>query len=556
MNFITSYYHVYVFFQISLILAAGISADQKSSGTYKSSFLLTADSLLKKEQYDDALVQYFLASENGMPQDSLYYFWAELYINKGDLDSALAANSFALKNTDTTTIFGQQLFQQRYSIYLFLGAGKQAKEIWKKISVLNGNKRGEFKASIKTYLSLRYEPEKVDFADPSYWTSGKDSISNEISSLFRITGNFQFQLPPNSFPDFSLGPFFQLKKSSSLPGSISSALDSLNFDAGGYISLDNLFNSIRIELRSSINSDRYLTKRWINGLSYSYINAKGTFLSAGGYNISLQKNLDYDYQFGYQSFILDMKRHSILFSPSLTISSFASKHNVIYDNALSSLSLLYFNSSRLNGKMVPLFYNDAQMRTPLDTSGLNGNAKMFYINRYANQMQQSSTPVTAMLDLPLSYFRIEPGINAEIPVNKWSLKPGIRFNIDIYNGLYRWHDFDLEHLTPYLAVDPSTNNYYQINGISDQGTVNLSSFGIGEKTGSFFTRKRLDSGIQGEISMRRTFKKAGTFNISLHAGKFWTNLPRSCPVNINSWTVMCNADWNYTRSLAKVELNK
>lgn len=527
----------------------GVRAEHgKHIDTCSIGYLAKADSLLKIGDFDNAIIQYFMASENGMTQDSLYYFWAELYLKKGNPDSALAANSFALKKTDTATTFKEQLYIQRYSIFTFLGADSLANDIWKKIFVEKSNKKTRFKSSLKANLSLRYEPDKIDAPILSYWSLGnEDSINNEFSGIVRLTAEFQYLLSSRKKTALSFGPYFMLKKSSNLSSQVSSAFDSLNVDMGGYFSLDNLFKTLRVEFRSGANSDRYFTKRWVNGISYSYINEQGNFFLAGGYNIATKKHLKYDYQFGYQSFIMDFDiKKSFSISPLLTLSYFGSEDDIIKDNSLSSLSYIYFNSSKLNENMVPQFYKDIQMINELDTTNLNGGSRLFYFGKYIDQLQQNSTSVTALLDLPQTYFRIEPGINAGISVNKWRFRPSVKFNLDIYNGLFRWHDFNFEYLTPYLAKDPLTNKYYQIIGLNSSGTVDLSNFGIGEITGSLYTHSRMDFGIHGEFSVSRKFKKTGTFKLFLGVAKYWTTLPAICPVSFNSYSITCNVDWNYT----------
>jgi hypothetical protein len=103
----------------SLLLAAIIvlmSFFQGSAG-YNSS-LERGLRQLQAQQYDSAQVSLYVAFKDGMSKDSLYYMWANLYIQKGVYDSALALNAALI---DTASIWQNRTLNQRYLIYKMLG---------------------------------------------------------------------------------------------------------------------------------------------------------------------------------------------------------------------------------------------------------------------------------------------------------------------------------------------------------------------------------------------------------------------------------------------------
>lgn len=528
-----------------LILTAELLFGNDNS---KKQYLNSADSLTKIAKYDDALFNYFLAYDQGLPRDSLFYFWAELYLNKGNLDSALAVNRSALDMGSPN--LRKELLRQRYSIYVLLGADEQAMSIAEELNEKKTDHHFRISPFLNSNLLLKIENEKIKTPEPSFYTidSTGDYYTDEGLASLRLSGKLRFSALQNKFPDFSFGSIFQVKKNSSITAlSAAKPFDSLIIESGGSFSIENIAGKSQIELRSTYNSDLNDVKRWNHGLIFSFMAEKTGIFSIGGYTMTLQNGTEYDYQYGFLSFILDINRNSALsLSPALTFSCFASKHESISLGLPLSPQMLYFNVDALESDKIPLFYKDAQMRIPLDTSGLNGADNFISVLKYAPQIKNNSTPVMTILDLPLSYFHIEPSVCAAVKLKRnWVFKPGMKLSFDIYTELYKWYDFKIEELTYYMAVNYSDGSFYQIKGMNDNGSGDA-SIEVGDRVGTFYKKRRIDTALQWSVSFEHVFKRVGNMVFTLSVNKLWNNLPSSCPVEKSNWSVSFNTDWNYS----------
>lgn len=537
------------FFFILLLfsLSQSIYAERVSTnGVQKNRYLAEADSFINIERYEESLISYFLAYELGLPRDSLFYLWAELFVKKGDLDSALAVNRSALEICNEA--MRKDLLKQRYSIYVILGADEAAMKVSEELGEVSSAGKVRITPSLNTGFYLKGEREKVFLSDSSYWIhpgSEQDHIIDAVFGFYRLSTNVQFANLPAGLPDFSVGTIFQLRKNTDISAmSAPSTFDSLSIEGGAFFRLDNLAERLGVELRSVYNYDSYRMERWTHGLVYSFMGTDNLF-SVGAYNLSLKKGKEYDYQQGFLSVILDLNSSvKVSFSPSLSFSFFLTRNEPLPDASVYS-SIVYVDPSEVKPGQLPLFYTDAEKRDPLDTSGLIY-GEFFSRFSYIEKIRNGSSVI--MLHQPLSHFRIEPAINATIPLKKkWTVKPGIRLGVDIYSDLYRWNEFEKNEITSFMALDPVDNSYYQIIGA---GLVH-DTIRLGKKVGSSFSKRRFDTELQGSVSLGHTFKRAGNIIFSLQLNKLWTNLPTACPVEIGEWSVAFVTDWQYSIDFRK-----
>jgi hypothetical protein len=77
-----------------------------------------------KQQSDSAFGYFSLAYRQGMPRDSFYYFWAELFLDRGAIDSACVVNNAITLPRDS--VFKFRILEQRYLIYSGLGWKEKA----------------------------------------------------------------------------------------------------------------------------------------------------------------------------------------------------------------------------------------------------------------------------------------------------------------------------------------------------------------------------------------------------------------------------------------------
>lgn len=531
---------ILLLFLLSFSMASAAGRKSKSNANH---YIYAADSLIKIELYEEALNYYFIAYDNGMPKDSLYFLWADLFIKQEYLDSALAVNGSALNFT--TEYFRKELLKQRYSILILLGAFEQAVKISAELGEASDVRKTIVIPSVKAGLALKLEPEVIKVPEPSYWTndSRDDYIHNEIYTSMRVSGNLHFIPVKKKIMNLSIGSLFQMNKSSAANGlSKGAAFDSLGIEAGWHVTAESIADRLNLEFKSVFNHNRYKNNTWIHSVTCSYIEDKSNIMAFGGYILGLEDGKKFDYQYGFISAMLDIKKW---LSSSLNLSFYGSEQEPVETEF--AFKQIYFDADAVISNKVPLFYKDKELKNPLDTNGMNGKTidRLFKYYGYLDSIKKNSvsTDYVVVLDLPVSYLSIEPSISFNIPLKrKWKLKPSIELGMDIYTGNYRWHEFDYFDFY-YLAVDYSNNSYYEINGIE---TVEPDKFGIGKKIGfTYRSQKRIDTSIEGTISLGHSFKKAGNIIFSIQGEKLWSNLLPSCPMEIRNWLVSFTTSWQY-----------
>jgi hypothetical protein len=82
---------------------------------------------MARQQPDSAFAFFSQAYTQGMPKDSFFYFWAEVFLDRGAGDSAFVVNNAIVPPRDSA--FRYQVLEQRYLIYSSLGWKDKANSI-------------------------------------------------------------------------------------------------------------------------------------------------------------------------------------------------------------------------------------------------------------------------------------------------------------------------------------------------------------------------------------------------------------------------------------------
>ncbi len=120
-----------------MVLVAGVLFTAQSREDDLRSLLVNcAIAFLENGQYDSSLISFQSAYREGMCEDCLYYYWAELYLAQGIIDTALALN-LATKES-CSSVLRAQVLRQRHIIYSALGWSEDAAKLLDSIA---GHKR-------------------------------------------------------------------------------------------------------------------------------------------------------------------------------------------------------------------------------------------------------------------------------------------------------------------------------------------------------------------------------------------------------------------------------
>jgi hypothetical protein len=110
---------------VCLSIFPSFSASGKMLPSSGAAFWQQSRDAAQRGEIDTAMLYLKKAFGQGLSDDSLYFLWSEIYIAKGELDTALALN-YAAK-PDSAGDLARQILEQRYSIFSSLGWKSEAR---------------------------------------------------------------------------------------------------------------------------------------------------------------------------------------------------------------------------------------------------------------------------------------------------------------------------------------------------------------------------------------------------------------------------------------------
>ncbi|MBD3314276.1 MAG: hypothetical protein GF344_00685 [Chitinivibrionales bacterium] len=495
--------------------------------------LVKADSLREAKNYDAALTSYVTAYTRGWPKDSLFYYWAKIYVERGVHDSALALNRSALDMQRSELHI--PLLRQRYIIYRLSGAKEQARKTRKRIDAAVSSTapiRHSTQFFVDTRASTGYDAGKEE--TPSLFS---DSVSREWTDDFYSTLSFStgFRFRGSKAVPNKLGAFLKLKDRRRIDGETDHrAVDSLVLTGGLTSMWDDIAGPLSLGMECGVQRNRYQEVRWTGSATLSASGGGGSLLGAAGYSCALTTDGALDYQLGYATgILLKSLTARITLSPSITAMAYGGTNT---EAEGFKARVLYIDENAPGSDEVPLFYTDQDLTQPLDTSLPNG--------WYGVQAKQGAQEYSTRLFVPVGFVRLGASIAASIRLSEsLRLKPSCAVAGDWYPKQIQWDKMGLAVDTPYVAFQPQTKTYYSANTLKNNdvgGDLNLTG-----PIGYARSEKRMDAQVVLGCGLEKRFRKAGMLDLHTRWRLYATSLSASAPVTKTLHDLFVNLTWRY-----------
>jgi tetratricopeptide (TPR) repeat protein len=531
---------------IVVCLAGPIRAEQP--GPVDRPFRARADSLRRAGSYDAALAAYLHAHARGLPKDSLFLYWAHLYIDRGIYDSALAVNRAALELERPE--LRKPLLTQRYVIYHLTGATEQARMVRERLradsSPAPQPPPPPVRPSLRARLSSGYEGARE--RTPSLLgDSVHHARVHELRSALSLYPGILIE-QAGAAPRH-LGAYLRLLDRRGVGREYARhGTDSLSIAGGLTLSWDDILELIGVGIEGGLRRERDRSTRWTGAVSLS---ATGeSLMGAASYSFALTNQGELDNQIGFLTVIFNKPLTAgISLSPSVTAMVYGAQALevglpvlALEDNSVVEAEMLYIDKNATSGELVPLFYRDRELSAPLDTAGVN--AHISRVAPYADSARHHARTLAIRLSLPVTFVRLGTSLDASIRLGEsLRLKSSCGLSADWYPQPVRWTTIDGDRATSYLAYQPGTRTYYAIqdlNRYSGHGHIS-----IGAPVGRDHSERRIDLHLRLGCVLEKRFHRAGTLGLDTRWRLYTTSLSEAAPVTRTLRDVTAGLTWRY-----------
>jgi hypothetical protein len=471
---------------------------------------------------DSAFIYLGDAVKKGLPDDSLYYLWSEIYIARGILDTALAL-SIAGQRSDRGTLT-KTLLTQRYNIYLALGLKKDADELLDTIM-------GSAPPLVNPYLPRISINGGLGYNQRNSFERHPYPFINEPAGYERI---------PNKGADFALNSswFLQLKNGAILVPGLSYTLangverteldDTLNHALGVSLDLKNFRNHLSLGYALQERISMFGDLSTVNTATLSRSAVSTTMINYSSLIYSIE--LDDDSKVLYQALWL-MHYLTRPLTPKINLAILPLITCFLTDDLNSSYtsSVMYIEDPNAD---TVRHYTDASCTqlipipdpfTIIDT--------IFLIRRY----KAASDPLSVSLNAPESYCGITPavGLEFELP-HGFSIEGTLKGMVNYYLKEHTWTSYTFPYTFArydgaWLAYSRSDGNYYVVDEL---GNIFNAEHYSGPLDIKQHRVRRIDLMIGGELLLERRLWNSGTVGLNGYVRKYRSTLNDDLPVKI------------------------
>jgi hypothetical protein len=469
---------------------------------------------------DSAFIYLGDAVKNGLTDDSLYYLWAEIYIARGSLDTALAL-SIAGQRADKGTLT-QHMRTQRYHIYLALGLKKDADELLDTIlgslpparrsiprftihASLGGNRRGSRER--QPYPFTTETPRVESLLNP-----GGD-LSPSLAWFLPLKNGMV--LVPGLNYSFTNGIEREEFK-----------LDSLNHALGISVDLKNIGRGFSLGCAFQGRISQFGDRSAVNTatLSRSAIRSSGLSFSSLMYSVEIDENETVSYQAFWLMHYLTRK---LTENMSLTIMPLATCF--LTDDIVTpwESSIMYIEDPNAD---TVRHYTDASCTNliPIPQSWAE---QLFLPSRY----YAASGPRTVTMTAPESYCGVSPGAGLALALpHGFSIEAILKGMVNYYLKEHEWVSYSSPYVSgrpddgAWLAYSRSDGRYYVLDEL---GNIRLEKYS-GPLDIKEIKKRRIDFMAGGEVLLERSLGKCGAVGVNGSIKKYHSTLQNDLPVKI------------------------
>jgi hypothetical protein len=489
--------------------AGGLSSSQKvlaalSAGLTDSAFILLGNAVKK-----------------GLPDDSLYYLWAEIHIARGSLDTALALSIAGQRNNRGA--LKKTLLTQRYNIYLALGLKSDADELLD--SILGSSPPARSTAipriSINTWSGLNQRKSIVRQPYP---------FINETPAYEELTNQGQdVTLGSSWFLPFKNGALLVPGVSYNFTNGIERtefSVDSLNHALGVSLELKNLWRrfSLGYAFQGRLSTYGGLSAVNTAKLSRSTISKSAISYSSLMYSIEVDENKAISYQALWLMHYLTRKLTSTIDLNVLPVLTCFLTDDL---NSSYTSSLMYIEDPHAD---TVRHYTDATC-TQLIPIPQNPFEQWFLPSRY----RAAADMRTFSLIAPESYCGITPNAGLEFALPRgFSIEGTLKGMVNYYFKDHIWTSYSVPYAPgrpddgSWIAYSTRDGNFYVVDelaNISSSGERYSGPLDIREHR-----KRRIDFMIGGELTLERKLWNIGTLGLNAYVKKYRSTLQDDLPV--------------------------
>jgi len=497
---------------------------------------------LSQSKPDSAIAQFVKAYSNGLSRDSLFYFWSEALLQKGVLDSALAAHYMASSDHDGR--FRIALLKQRSEIYDKLGWHQDAAKVLDTIHSLPEYRSALFIPDFEIGLSAGFNKEGQISDSSSPWGTNSGDSLHSLDNGFQGTVDFRSTWGmihgPRSFSfgiagmasmrTYNLSTQLQSGDSMELDGSLFASLSDKRFSSTYRLSLnrridDSLFIGNSIE-GGIIGSGEWSPMLWMGG--FANVNTAGKFANSRAW-----------------LFVSAMQ----IFNSKLS-ANYHCFFNVSFDNRtdfgfpLDTMHVLYAEDAR---RQYPVFYTDASYTSVIDTSAIR-----VITGALRNDIIASAhdTLINVNLRQPNSNIIVNPkatlSVKGIIPIRiglSWKLnyfwEPYVWDQINLSNHYFVYSRSDSRYYL--VPADPLMNELTITRGL-DGGLAIAPAAQPGDAV-IHHSMIRVDNAAIAEVSLQLYDGKTGAVSLRTLFSKNWSTLAGKAPISIPEWSIFAVLEW-------------
>lgn len=465
----------------------------------------------------------------GISDDSLYYLWAEIFLYKGVLDTALALN-YSVPVSDESAL-NKQVYEQRYAIYTALGWEKEAKAL---LDSLGGKPPGwwrHFIPECTVYLSGGgyYENNAADKNYP--YPQIEDSTETVINGNGIASVRVGWHLPVSKSQEIRFGGKLRYAGSRfSVANTTTHLDDSADASFGGYCEYSMFHDQIVAGYTINRKKDFLGIKTYLHQFFLRYAFLMDDWLGSveAGYNYEAPLDEHFYYLMNYWDRMIN-KKNSLSFT--LFLSGMKAKNLDI----TNLFQYLYVRDSHI--------YTDSTYSRPVISN-------LSFITWLPVDSVFDWLPVSQ--SIPQSFIGVNPHARYEYRMNKrFSIGGGCGYNCTWYQEKYSWVDFSYDNFHPanmtgldgnnvYAAYNQNDSNYYWIEYIPLIGDIVLDSIPISFHRES---RYRVDQSVALNLFFKSDFGKLGDLMLDINIRRNFSSLMKSAPVDIQRWYIELMLTW-------------
>ncbi len=508
----TGFLTILIFMLSSGTFAASAGSGQKPASWYWQKGLDAA----RNGATDSALSLMRQSFGRGIPDDSLYYLWAEVYLYKGSLDTALALN-FSVKTFPGRGLRTKAL-KQRYGIYSALGWQREADAVRDSLArepgmllrrllpecnlFLSG---GVYRENITVNRNYPFEPREYD--STATFTEGNGDASLRLGWTVPIgrTQGLQFGARllyfGSRFSTTSLKERFN---------------DSTDISAGGYLRYTLFSNRLAVSYTGSRRKD------FIHNTTFMHQFALRYGFPAAQWIGSLEAG--YSYRFPLQRHYYSIRTN---FDRPMD-----SKNDIGYTLQFSGMRT---EPLKIEENIPILFVKDGVIYRNSNFESPISNIKEL----------TNATPYMAT-SIARSYSSINPNLRHEYRINKvFSTGLNGGYTCTWYHGKYEWFVLtypyseipqiegaqEIVNSTTIMTYDGNDHRYYWAEGIGITNKIKTETI----HPISFHSEQRVDQALTLNLFFKCSLGRFGDIMLDILMERYFSTLARSAPVDIQKW---------------------